>query len=308
LTNKKAQKTLKKVAIYAQSYSVSSEKEIKTVIKALEKYNTVIFIEKDFYDLLSEHKILKKKYPVFSSFHELSDSFDALFSVGGDGTILRAVTYVRDLNIPILGINSGRLGFLATVQKKEIEEAISLLMDGKYTVQERTLLQLRTSPETNAFSEVNFALNEITIARRNTTSMIGIKTYLNDEYLTNYWADGLIIATPTGSTGYSLSCNGPVILPNSTSLIITPIAPHNLNARPIVIPEDTTIQLEISAREKDFLISLDSRITTVPQETKVFIEKAPFTIKTIELEDQSYLKTLRQKLLWGEDIRNQPSS
>lgn len=299
---------MKKVAIYAQSYSVSSEKEIKTLIKVLEKYNTVIFIEKDFYNLLSEHDILNKKYPVFASFDDLSDSFDALFSVGGDGTILRAVTYVRDLNIPILGINSGRLGFLATVQKKEIKEAIALLMEGKYSIQERTLLQLKTIPETNTFSEVNFALNEITIARRNTTSMIGIKTYLNEEYLTNYWADGLIIATPTGSTGYSLSCNGPVILPDSTSLIITPIAPHNLNARPIIIPEDTSIQLEISAREKDFLISLDSRITTVPQETKVYIEKAPFTIKTIQLEDQSYLKTLRKKLLWGEDIRNQASS
>ena len=138
--------------------------------------------------------------------------------------------------------------------------------------------------------------------------MIVVHTYIDGEFLNSYWADGLIIATPTGSTGYSLSCNGPVILPNSTSLIITPIAPHNLNARPIVIPEDTTIQLEISAREKDFLISLDSRITTVPQETKVYIEKAPFTIKTILLEDQSYLKTLRDKLLWGEDIRNHGSS
>lgn len=299
---------MKKVAIYAQSYSVSSEEEIKTLIEVLEKHKTVIFIEKDFYELLSEHDILKKKYPVFAHFNDLSDSFDALFSVGGDGTILRAVTYVRDLDIPILGINSGRLGFLATVQKKEIENAIDLLMKGHYSIQERTLLQIKTIPETNAFSDLNFALNEITIARRNTTSMIGIKTYLNNEYLTNYWADGLIIATPTGSTGYSLSCNGPVILPNSTSLIITPIAPHNLNARPIIIQEDTSIQLEVSAREKDFLISLDSRITTVPQETQVFIEKAPFTIKTILLEEQSYLKTLREKLLWGEDIRNQASS
>lgn len=299
---------MKKVAIYAQSYTISAEKEIKTLIKALEKHNVAIFIERDFYNLLTEHDILTKKYPIFAHFKDLSDSFDMLFTVGGDGTILRAVTYIRNLNIPILGINSGRLGFLATVQKKEIKEAVELLVSGNYSLQERTLLQVRTTPDTNAFSELNFALNEVTIARRNTTSMIGIKTYLNEEYLTNYWADGLIIATPTGSTGYSLSCNGPVILPNSTSLIITPIAPHNLNARPIVIPENTTIQLEISAREKDFLISLDSRITTVPQATKVYIEKAPFTIKTIQLENQSYLKTLRKKLLWGEDIRNQSSS
>ncbi|WP_299710114.1 NAD kinase [uncultured Tenacibaculum sp.] len=295
---------MKKVAIYAQSYSLNAEKEIKTLIKSLEKHNIVIFIEEEYYNLLTTHEVLDKKYPVFSHFNDLSDSFDMLFTVGGDGTILRAVTYIRDLNIPILGINTGRLGFLATVQKKEIKEAVTSIMEGKYSLQERSLLQIKTTPETSKFSDLNFALNEVTIARRNTTSMIGVKTYLDEEYLTNYWADGLIISTPTGSTGYSLSCGGPVILPDSTSLVITPIAPHNLNARPIVIPETTNIQLEVSAREKDFLISLDSRITTVPQETVVQIQKAPFSVKTILLENQSYLKTLRKKLLWGEDTRN----
>ena len=229
-----------------------------------------------------------------------------MFTVGGDGTILRAVTYVRDLNIPILGINTGRLGFLATVQKDEIEKAVELLINKEYSIQERSLLEVETDPRAKEFSEINFALNEVTVARRNTTSMIGIKTYLNDEYLTNYWADGLIVATPTGSTGYSLSCDGPVILPNSKSLVITPIAPHNLNARPMVISDNTAIQLEVSAREKDFLISLDSRITTATQETKIYIKKASFTIKTVSLKNQSYLKTLRGKLLWGEDIRNEP--
>ncbi|WP_299623093.1 NAD kinase [uncultured Tenacibaculum sp.] len=295
---------MKKVAIYAQSYSLNAEKEIKTLIKSLEKHNIVIFIEEEYYNLLTKHEVLDRKYPVFSHFNDLSDSFDMLFTVGGDGTILRAVTYIRDLNIPILGINTGRLGFLATVQKKEIKEAVTSIMEGKYSLQERSLLQIKTTPETSKFSDLNFALNEVTIARRNTTSMIGVKTYLDEEYLTNYWADGLIISTPTGSTGYSLSCGGPVILPDSTSLVITPIAPHNLNARPIVIPETTNIQLEVSAREKDFLISLDSRITTVPQETVVQIQKAPFSVKTILLENQSYLKTLRKKLLWGEDTRN----
>ena len=295
---------MKKVAIYAQSYSLNAEKEVKTLIKCLEKHNVVIFIEEEYYNLLTENDVLSKKYPVFAHFNDLSDSFDMLFTVGGDGTILRAVTYIRNLNIPILGINTGRLGFLATVQKKEIKEAVASIVEGKYSLQERSLLEIKTNPETETFSELNFALNEVTIARRNTTSMIGIKTYLDEEYLTNYWADGLIISTPTGSTGYSLSCGGPVILPDSTSLVITPIAPHNLNARPIIIPEKTNIKLEVSAREKDFLISLDSRITTVPQETIVQIQKAPFTVKTILLENQSYLKTLRQKLLWGEDTRN----
>ncbi len=295
---------MKKAAIYAQSYTVSAEKEIQTLIKVLEQHTVEIYIEKEFYDLIRKHGILTKSFTTFSHFKDLSDDFDVLFTIGGDGTILRAVTYVRDLNIPILGINSGRLGFLATVQKKDIEDAINLLVNHEFTLQERTLLQIRTTPKSDEFSELNFALNEVTIARRNTTSMIGVQTYLNNEYLTNYWADGLIIATPTGSTGYSLSCDGPVVLPDSNNFIITPIAPHNLNARPMVIPDNINIQLEVSARENDFLISLDSRIATVPLETKIYIEKAPFTIKTIALHNQSYLKTIRKKLLWGEDIRN----
>lgn len=296
---------MKKVAIYGQSYTISAEKEIKILLTALENNNIVVFFEKEFYDLLIQNNSLNKKYPTFSHFNDLSNSFDIMFSIGGDGTILRAVTYVRNLNIPILGINTGRLGFLATIQKDQIDEAVDLLLKKEYSIQERTLLQIKTTPKAHDFSELDFALNEVTIARRNTTSMIGVKTYLNNEYLTNYWADGLIISTPTGSTGYSLSCDGPVVLPNSKSFIITPIAPHNLNARPMVIPDETSIQLEVSAREKDFLISLDSRITTVSQETKIKISKAPFTIKSILLKNQSYLKTLRGKLLWGEDTRNE---
>jgi NAD+ kinase len=296
---------MKKVAIYGQSYTINAAKEIQLLIASLEKHNIVIFLEQHLYNLLKEHHILTKKYPHFSQFSDLNNSFDLLFSIGGDGTILRAATYVRDLNIPILGINTGRLGFLANVKKEEIENAVTLLIEKKYDIQERTLLEVDTFPKNDQMSDLNFALNEITIARKNTTSMIGVKTFLNKEYLTNYWADGLIIATPTGSTGYSLSCQGPVISPNSKNLVITPIAPHNLNARPMVIPDNTKIELEIDAREKDYLISLDSRITTLPKETKVFLKKAPFTIKTIIPKNQSFLKTLRTKLLWGEDTRNQ---
>ncbi|WP_299001398.1 NAD kinase [uncultured Tenacibaculum sp.] len=296
---------MKKVAIYGQAYTTLAEKEVKILLDVLEKHNIVAFFEQQFYDLFVENDSLNKKYPTYSHFNDLSNTFDVMFTIGGDGTILRAVTYIRDLNIPIMGINTGRLGFLATIQKDQIEEAIDLVLKKEYTLQERSLLQIETSPSTEDFSELNFALNEVTIARRNTTSMIGIKTFLNQEYLTNYWADGLIIATPTGSTGYSLSCDGPVILPNSKSFVITPIAPHNLNARPMVIPDDTEIHLEVSAREKDFLVSLDSRIATVSQETKIKIKKAPFTIKSILPKNQSHLKTLRGKLLWGEDTRNE---
>ncbi|WP_369047894.1 NAD kinase [Tenacibaculum sp. UWU-22] len=297
---------MKKAAIYGQAYTVSAEKEIEILLTVLETHNIVVFFEKNFYDLLQKNNTIQKKYPTYAHFSDLNNSFDILFSIGGDGTILRAITFIRDLNIPVLGINTGRLGFLATVQKNEIKQAIDLLIRKEYSIQERSLLEIKTTPSTPEFAELNFALNEITIARRNTTAMIGIKTYLNNEYLTNYWADGLIIATPTGSTGYSLSCDGPVVLPNSKNLIITPIAPHNLNARPLVISDDITIQLEVSAREKDFLVSLDSRITTVKQKTKIHIKKTPFTIKSILLKNQSFLKTIRGKLLWGEDTRNEP--
>ena len=296
---------MKKVAIYGQSYSISAEKEIQVLLSVLQENKIICFIEKHFYDLLNEGNILEKKYPTFSHFSDLDTSFDALFTLGGDGTILRAVTYIRDLGVPILGINTGRLGFLATINKKNIKDSVELILKGKYTIQERTLLSIKTSPKTDEFSELNFALNEVTIARKNTTSMIGVRTSLNNEYLTNYWADGLIIATPTGSTGYSLSCNGPVISPDSKNLVINPIAPHNLSARSMVISDETNIALTIDSREKDFLISLDSRITSVPKNTEVFIEKASFTIKSIIPNNQSFLQTLRSKLLWGEDTRNE---
>jgi NAD+ kinase len=296
---------MKKVAIYGQSYSISAEKEIKILLDVLEENNIVSFIEEKFYNLLIEGNILDKKYATFSHFNDLDTSFETMFTLGGDGTILRAVTYIRNLGIPILGINTGRLGFLATINKNTIKESINLILKGEYSIQERTLLAVRTSPKTAEFAKLNFALNEVTIARKNTTSVIGVRTSLNNEYLTNYWADGLIIATPTGSTGYSLSCNGPVISPDSKNLVITPIAPHNLNARPMVISDDTNIELIIDSREKDFLISLDSRITTVPKNTEVFIKKATFTVKSIIPKNQSFLKTLRSKLLWGEDTRNE---
>lgn len=296
---------MKKVAIYGQSYSISAEKEIQILLQVLEENNIECYIEKEFCTLLVDGNILDDNYQTFSHFTDLDNSLDAMFTLGGDGTILRAVTYIRDLNIPILGINTGRLGFLATINKDAIKENVELVLRGECTIQERTLLTVDTLPKSKDLEDINFALNEVTLTRKNTTSMIGVSTSLNNEYLTNYWADGLIIATPTGSTGYSLSCNGPVISPNSKSLVITPIAPHNLNARPMVISDNTSIQLEVDSREKEFLISLDTRTVTVPENSIVNINKAPFTIKSIIPKNQSFLKTLRSKLLWGEDTRNE---
>lgn len=295
---------MKKVAIYAQSYAISAEKEIHTLIAILQQNNIHFFIEKKFYTLLQKEKVLNNEQKNFASFYELDNSFDLMITIGGDGTFLRSVTYVRNLDIPILGINTGRLGFLAIIPKDCLEVCVKQILDGEFTLQQRTLLSVKTSPSLEECEELNFALNEVTIAKKNSTSMIGVTTHLDDEFLTNFWADGLIFSTPTGSTGYSLSCNGPVILPNSKTLVITPIAPHNLNVRPMVIPDTTNIRVQVETREDSFLISLDSRQTSVPKNTKLIIEKADFTIKSVLPKNQTFLQTLRSKLLWGEDIRN----
>ncbi|MFW2375357.1 MAG: NAD kinase, partial [Cellulophaga baltica] len=221
-----------------------------------------------------------------------------------DGTILRAITYVRDLNIPIVGVNTGRLGFLSTFKKEDVRKVVKEFVSGDYTIVERSLVEVHTEPQLPEFENLNFALNEVTVSRKDTTSMITVETHLNGEYLTSYWADGLIVATPTGSTGYSLSCGGPVIAPTAKSLILTPIAPHNLNARPLVISDDTEIRLKVSGREENHLVSLDSRIATVENGREIRIKKSAITIKMIEYTSESFLKTLRNKLLWGEDKRN----
>ncbi|NER18139.1 NAD kinase [Spongiivirga citrea] len=293
-----------KVAIYGQSYRNNSGKYVKLLINTLLENGVELIIEQDFYTIIKEEVGLPEELATFSASDKVDPSFDLLFSVGGDGTLLRTITYVRNSGLPIIGINTGRLGFLATIQKDKIEESITDLVNGNYKIVERSLLKLSASPAIDDFDVLDFALNEIVVSRKNTTSMITVETYLNDEYLTNYWADGLIVATPTGSTGYSLSCAGPVIAPNAKSFVLTPIAPHNLNARPLVIPDNTEIRLRVSGREDTYLVSLDSRIATVPNNTDLIISRAPFNINLIELADQSFLKTLRNKLLWGEDKRN----
>ncbi|MEH6537960.1 MAG: NAD kinase [Psychroserpens sp.] len=290
-----------KIAIYSQYYPEKSSNSFDELIDVLRKNAVDIFIEALFYKHISEDiKQLKSVH----TFSELNETFDLLISVGGDGTILRAVTYVRDFSIPIVGINTGRLGFLATIQTNEIEAAIEHILNGNYKTSERTLLSVETNPENNTLIETNFALNEIAVSRKNTTSMIIVETHLNNEYLTSYWADGLIVSTPTGSTGYSLSCGGPVITPDTNSFVLTPIAPHNLNARPLVIPDDTTIQLKVDGREDQHLMSLDSRIVTLSNATLITIKKANFKVKMVELLDESFIDTLRKKMLWGEDKRN----
>ncbi|NJM79962.1 MAG: NAD kinase [Flavobacterium sp.] len=291
-----------KIAIFGQYYQSNTEEIVEKVLQLLLHNKVEVIIEKAFCQNITS--LLKKNCVTYTNHEELENNIDALISIGGDGTILRAVTYVRNKKIPIVGINAGRLGFLATVQIKNIEQLVIKILAKEYTISKRSLLSLTCSPRNPDLVDLNFALNEITVSRKDTTSMITIETYLNGEYLTSYWADGLIISTPTGSTGYSLSCGGPVLIPDVSSLVITPIAPHNLNARPLVIPDNTEIELKVSGREEQYLVSLDSRITSVTNDTLLKIKKTPFEINMIEFAEEGFLKTIRKKLLWGEDRRN----
>ncbi|MCX7551693.1 NAD kinase [Xanthomarina sp. F2636L] len=293
-----------KIAIFGQFYHKNAEEAVEILLDYLYEKNTNVYVEENFFDIINHNLTNNKNYDKFKTFQSLDKSFDLLISIGGDGTMLRTTTLVKDLDIPIVGINTGRLGFLATIQNENIISAIDDILSGNYKISERSLLSIKTSPTYSEFNDLDFALNEIAISRKNTTSMITVETRLNDEYLTSYWSDGLIVATPTGSTGYSLSCGGPVITPDTNSFVITPIAPHNLSARPLIITDSTEIKLKVNGREDNFLISLDSRIATLSNETIVTIKKAPFKIKMIELLNESFLDTLRKKLLWGEDRRN----
>lgn len=293
-----------KIAVFGQFYNINAEVSIGTLIEILKQKKASIVFQEDFYTSIVNSVNLNVENNDFETFNKLDNSFELLISIGGDGTILRAITLVKDLEIPIVGINTGRLGFLATIQKDKIEDAINSILKGEYHISERNLLSIKTIPENKDLLDLDFALNEIAVSRKNTTSMITVETSLNDEYLTSYWADGLIVSTPTGSTGYSLSCGGPVIMPEADNFVLTPIAPHNLNARPLVISSDTEIKLKVSGREDNYLVSLDSRIATLDNDTTIIIKKASFKIKMIELEDESFLDTLRKKLLWGEDKRN----
>ncbi|SFJ12304.1 NAD kinase [Myroides guanonis] len=293
-----------KFAIYGQSCKPITQDIIDRIFRVFDKHQSEVIFEEEFYKLLLENTIISDSYQTFNSHKGLDESIDFFIGIGGDGTLLRAANYVKNKNIPIIGINAGRLGFLANVQQNAIEELLPKLYTGHFRLSKRSLLSLNCTPDQCTIFDLNFALNEITVSRKNSTSMITIETYLDGEFLASYWADGLIISTPSGSTGYSLSCGGPIIAPETGCFVITPLAPHNLNVRPLVIPDQTEIRMKVSTREPQFLISLDSGTKAVDNETEILISKAPFTINMVEFPEQSFIKTLRNKLLWGEDKRN----
>ena len=289
-----------KIAIYGLSGDNISKKIFLELLSIAKKHDIELVVEKEFSSIITNKNSSNK---IFISHKDLDRTYDLMITIGGDGTLLRSITYVRDLGIPIMGINTGRLGFLATLKQEMLHSELNKILFGEYNIKERSLLEVSVNNKTN-FSDFNYALNEVSVGRKNTTSMIEIKTILDGEYLNTYWADGLIISTPTGSTGYSLSCGGPIMSPSSQTFSITPIAPHNLNARPLIISDETIIELSVKGREESHLLSLDSKIISLENNTVIKIKKASFKIKLASLQNISFYKTLRNKLLWGEDKRN----
>jgi NAD+ kinase len=293
-----------KVAIYSRGGQTIQEQDLLLVLDALSKasISPVLYSElfNQFKDALA---ISGQQIPsTFSGSHDLDDSFDALFSLGGDGTLLDTVCLVRDKKIPVLGINYGRLGFLASLGKEKIDEAVEALKSRTYVSDRRGLLHLDASSP--LFGDSPFALNEFVIHKREFSPMIKIHTYLNGEFLNTFWSDGLIVSTPTGSSGYSLSCGGPVVFPDSESFVITPIAPHNLNIRPIVVPNHNVLSFEVEGRVDDFICTLDSRKELVEKNIQLAIRKEEFCFNLIRLNENNFLRTLREKLTWGFDTRN----
>ncbi|WP_026302428.1 NAD kinase [Psychroflexus tropicus] len=292
-----------RVAIFGQAFYPETEKYLIQLLKVLSTQRIDVVIEKEYFKLLEKQNSVVG-FDGIHTFESLDEKVDLFFTIGGDGTILSAVKFVKHLNIPIIGINTGRLGFLATVHKDEIKKSIEDILEGHYKVSERSLLEVKLDSKTSTLGDFSYALNDVAISRKETTSMITIETWLDDEFLNSYWSDGIIISTPTGSTGYSLSCGGPIVTPQTKSFILTPIAPHNLNARPLVIPDHLNIKLKISGRDKQYLISLDSRLSSLDKDTTVHIKKADFNVKLVWLHNDSFITTLRKKLLWGQDKRN----
>jgi NAD+ kinase len=290
-----------RIGIYSRGLEREQLENIQLLIKELQEQSLSPVFFRPFYNSYGSHFKLNAPAETFSGHDEIHD-IEFIISLGGDGTLLDTVTLVRDSNIPILGINFGRLGFLASIGKDELHTAVIALAERTFVVDKRTLLHLDSNDD--IFGETPYALNEFAILKKDTSSMIKIHTYLNGEFLNTYWSDGIIVSTPTGSTGYSLSCSGPIVFPDSGSFVITPVAPHNLNVRPIVVPDNNIISFEVEGRMDQFICTLDSRKEIVNHSVQLAVRKEQFTVSLIRLNENNFLKTLRNKLSWGLDKRN----
>jgi NAD+ kinase len=289
-----------KIAIHGRNFNESARPFIENMFNELAKREIDVSLSPTFRTFLDQQGIIHKTSLVYDKPEDL-DGTKLVVSMGGDGTLLETISHVGAKEIPAIGINVGRLGFLATVPPERISDMITALDNGQYRIDERTLVAIDNA---DLFDGINFGLNDFTITKTDTSSMITVHTYLNDEFLNSYWADGLIISTPTGSTGYSLSCGGPVLVPHSQNFIVTPISPHNLNVRPLVVEDTAVLRLEVKSRSNNFLISLDARSRIVDENTQLTIRKANFRARLIKMLDDSFLNTLRSKLSWGLDMRN----
>jgi NAD+ kinase len=290
------------ISIYGRPVNTNQIPLAESVIKLLQKTGCPIRIHAPYHDFLKNHIKHPLNAETFGTHDELKSGTDFLLSIGGDGTLLDTVFLVKDSNIPIVGINAGRLGFLSSISRENLEEAIAALSQGHYSLDARSLLRLESNYP--IFKDQNIALNEFTLHKKETSSMITIHTYLNGEYLNSYWADGIMISTPTGSTGYSLSCGGPIIIPQTETFVITPIAPHNLNVRPIVVSDKNVISLEVEGRSQHFMATLDSRSVTIDSGFQLAVRKEDYSINLVRLANENFLNTLRNKLNWGLDTRN----
>lgn len=290
-----------KIAIHGRNFKDEAKPYIQEMFDELAARQVEIQVSEIFSHFLHKIGMPKPDSPVFNNRKEIFDA-DIIFSLGGDGTLLETVTMVGAREIPILGINTGRLGFLATTSPHQVKKAIHSIFNGYYTYDDRTLIKLESDKD--VFDGLNYGLNEFTVTKRDTSSMIVVNTYLDGEYLNSYWADGLIVATPTGSTGYSLSCGGPVVMPQSSNFIIAPVSPHNLNVRPLIVSDNSIISFDIQGRSKNYLISLDSRSKVVDASVQLAVKKENFKARLMKLNGDNYLDTLRNKLNWGFDKRN----
>lgn len=290
-----------KIAVHGRAYSAEVSPYINQIFKELHTRNAEVFVSQEFSTTNHAKSVDFSQFPVFG-LSNFPENIDVVLSIGGDGTLLETLTYVGSKETPIMGINTGRLGFLATVGKNDIERAFDLLFDNQYKIDERTLLHLDSGGE--IFKGHNFALNEFAIMKKDTSSMINVRCFIDGEFLNSYWADGLMISTPTGSTGYSLSCGGPVLFPHVENFIITPVSPHNLNIRPLIVSNKSNISFEIESRGPNYLASLDSRSVTVEGDINLSVRKEDFNARLVILDNYNFLNTLRNKLNWGLDLRN----
>lgn len=290
-----------KIAIHGRKIDGKSRPYIQQLLECVREKGSEIVVSSAFLKNLKETGLSLEENDSFDGKSGLED-VDFVFSVGGDGTLLETVSYVGELELPIVAINTGRLGFLATISKEMIPQAVQALYQNEFSFEYRTLLKVHSDKD--IFNGKNFGLNDFTILKKDTSSMITVHAYIDGEYLNSYWADGLIVATPTGSTGYSLSCGGPVVLPQSNNFIVTPVSPHNLTVRPMVVSDNSVISFEIEGRSKNFLVSLDTRSYTVDASFQMAISKEDFQAKLVKLDGYNFLDTLRMKLNWGYDARN----